>query len=81
MEKIISILPNEKKYSVYREANENIKTEKMEVEAETGMWESIKEWAGDAWDTTKEIVAEVAVEVVKNVGKKIIGFISKIKFW
>lgn len=81
MEKIIEILPNEKKYSVYREANENIKTEKMEETAERGMWESVKEWAGEAWETTKEIVAEIAIETVKNAGKSVVNFISKFKFW
>ncbi|WP_275555743.1 YfjP family GTPase [Mixta sp. Marseille-Q2659] len=77
MEKIIEILPNEKKYSLFREAKEDIKNEKMEIEAETGVWESVKEWVGDAWESVKEVVAEVAVEVAKSVGKKILGWFSK----
>lgn len=85
MERIIEVLPNEKKYSVYREANEEIKTENMEKTAEIGMWESIKDWAGDAWDSAKEVIAEVAVETLKSVGKSVLRGISsglsKLKFW
>ncbi|MFJ5320530.1 GTPase family protein [Pectobacterium parvum] len=81
MEKIIEILPNEKKFSMYREATEAIKTEKMAESAEMGIWESVKEFAGDAWDTVKDVAKEVAVEGIKTVAKIAISFITKFKFW
>ncbi|ATA21724.1 hypothetical protein EDC48_107177 [Gibbsiella quercinecans] len=81
MEKIIEILPNEKKYSMYREATEAIKTEKMAESAEMGIWESVKEFAGDAWDTVKDVAKEVAIEGIKTVAKTAIFFIKRFKFW
>ena len=78
MEKIIEILPNGKKYSLYREASQNIKTEKMEDAAEKGIWDSIKDWAGDAWDTVKDIAVEVAKSTIKNFGKKVLKWLSRL---
>ena len=68
----------EKKYSLYREASQNIKTEKMEDAAEKGIWDSIKDWAGDAWDTVKDIAVEVAKSTIKNFGKKVLKWFSRL---
>ncbi|KHT34481.1 GTPase family protein [Pectobacterium carotovorum] len=78
METIIDTLPKEKKYAFYREAGEDIKTEKMAEAAEKGVWDSVKEWAGEAWDSVKDVAVEVATEVLISVGKKLL---TKIKFW
>jgi len=78
METIIDILPKEKKYALYREAGEEIKTEKMAESAEKGVWDTVKEWTGEAWDSVKDVVAEVVAATVVAAGKKIL---SKIKFW
>lgn len=78
MEAIIDILPKEKKYAFYREAGEEIKTEKMAVVAETGVWDTVKEWAGDAWDSVKDVAVEVIAASIAKAGKNLL---SKIKFW
>lgn len=78
METIIDILPKEKKYALYREAGEEIKTEKMAESAEKGVWDTVKEWAGEAWDSVKDVVVEVVAATVVAAGKKIL---SKLKFW
>lgn len=78
METIIDILPKEKKYALYREAGEEIKTEKMAESAEKGVWDTVKEWTGEAWDSVKDVVVEVVAATVVAAGKKIL---SKLKFW
>ncbi|WP_313128720.1 GTPase family protein [Pseudescherichia vulneris] len=78
MELIIDIIPNEKKYAFYREAGENVKTENMAEKAEKGVWDSVKEWAGEAWDAVKDVAVEVVSAALIAVGSKLL---SKIKFW
>lgn len=78
MEMIIDILPKEKKYAFYREAGDEIKTEKMAESAEKGVWDTVKEWTGEAWDTVKDVVVEVAAATLVAAGKKLL---SKLKFW
>jgi predicted GTPase len=78
MELIIDIIPNEKKYAFYREAGENVKTENMQEKAEKGVWDSVKEWAGEAWDSVKDVVVEAVAATLISVGSKIIG---KLKRW
>ncbi len=78
MELIIDIIPNEKKYAFYREAGENVKTENMAEKAEKGVWDSVKEWAGEAWDSVKEEVIEVVAATLVAVGSKLF---KKLKFW
>ncbi len=78
MELIIDIIPNEKKYAFYREAGENVKTENMAEKAEKGVWDSVKEWAGEAWGSVKEEVIEVVAATLVAVGSKLL---KKLKFW
>lgn len=78
METIIDTLPKEKKYAFYREAGEEIKTEKMAEAAEKGVWDTVKEWACETWDSVKDVAVEVVTEVLISVGKKML---TKIKFW
>lgn len=65
MDKLVEVLPKEKKYSVLREASGNVKSEYAEEQAEKGIWDSIKEYAGDAWDKTKDIAKEIIIETAK----------------
>lgn len=78
MELIIDVIPNEKKYGFYREAGESVKTETMAEKAEKGVWDSVKEWVGDAWHSVKDVVVEAAAATLIAVGSKLLG---KFKFW
>lgn len=60
---VVDILPNEKKYSFAREANEEFKTEETKTKAEKGIWDSIKKWCGELWDNYKEPIMDIFVEV------------------
>jgi small GTP-binding protein len=75
---VVEVLPNEKKYSFTREAKEEIVSEKTRVMAEKGIWDSIKELAGSAWEKVKDPVTTILVET----GTKIVSnLIKKFKFW
>lgn len=76
--KIVEILPNEKKYAFTREAKEENVSEEARKGAEKGIWDSVKEIAGDAWDTVKD----VAVNAIVQTAPKIISSVSRwIKSW
>lgn len=77
MERIVDILPKAKKYSLYREAGEDVKTEKMAITAIEGVWDTIKEYAGDAWDSVKDMVVDIFTETVVSFGRKIFRKIKK----
>jgi len=66
--RIVDVLPNEKKYSVVREAEEENVNEEAATKAEKGIWEHLKQKAGQAWDYIKDDVAEIAIESVKKYG-------------
>ncbi|WP_083294591.1 GTPase family protein [Burkholderia plantarii] len=51
---IVNTLPNEKKFGVVREAKKENVTRESEREAERGIWEAIKEFAGKAYEVYKE---------------------------
>lgn len=78
MELIIDVIPNEKKYGFYREAGENVKTENMAEKAEKGVWDTVKDWAGEAWDSVKDVVVDAVAATLITVGSKLLG---KLKFW
>lgn len=65
MNTIIDILPNEKKYAVFREAQDDIKTEEAALTAEKGVLDSLKEFVGKAWDGIKEFAQEKLIEHVE----------------
>ena len=72
MNEVVEVLPNEKKLSLVREAEaENISEEASE-KAEKGVWESIKETAGEAWDYIKDDVIDEAIDVIKEAGKTLL---------
>jgi hypothetical protein len=75
---VVDALPNEKKYSFTREAKEENVNEEARKSAEKGIWDSVKEFAGDAWDSVKNEV----VDIIIMSAPKIIASVSKwIKGW
>ena len=64
--KVVEILPNEKKYAFTREAKEENVSEEAAKTAEIGVFEVIKEKAGEAWDFIKYEVAEIVADKVKE---------------
>lgn len=58
---VVEVLPNEKKYSFTREAKEENVSSEARERAEKGIWDSIKEMAGDAWDAVKGKVVDVII--------------------
>jgi predicted GTPase len=63
MDKIIEVLPKEKKFSFAREAQPSILSEESKVAAKRGILDSIKETVSNVWesygDTLKETVSDV----------------------
>ncbi len=74
VDQIVNVLPNEKKFGVVREAKKENVTPESEREAERGVWESIKEYAGKAFDFYKE-----NKEVIHSVIQGIFSIFSKKK--
>lgn len=78
---IVEVLPNEKKFSFAREAKEDNLSDESRQSAERGLWDSIKDYAGDAWDTVKDVVVEKLIEsapkVFKAVGAAILGWFKR----
>lgn len=80
--KIVEILPNEKKYAFTREAKEENVSEEAAKSAEKGIFDHIKEKVGDAWDYIKDDVIDAAVDIVKEVAPKIAKTVMKwFKAW
>lgn len=75
---IVEVLPNEKKYSFTREAKEENVSDEARENAERGIWDSVKEMAGDAWDTVKHKVVDV---LIASAPKIISGALKWIKSW
>ncbi|WP_394165523.1 GTPase family protein [Neptunomonas phycophila] len=69
--KIVEILPNEKKFAFTREAKEENVSPEAARNAEKGIFDHVKELAGDVWDFVKEDVVETIVETAKEYVPKI----------
>jgi predicted GTPase len=69
--KVVEVLPNEKKYAFTREAKDENVSEEAAKNAEKGIFDHIKEKVGDAWDFIKDDVIDAAVDVVKEFAPKI----------
>lgn len=80
--KIVDILPNEKKYAFTREAKEENVSEKAAKTAEKGVFDAIKEKAGEAWDFIKNDVTEFVFGKVKEyapvIAKKAVDWLRSI---
>ena len=78
MDAIVDILPKEKKYAVTREAKEEVVSEKAQTEAEKGIWDTVKEIAGDALEAVREFAIDVVEKGIKKVAKEVISWIFKV---
>ena len=67
---IVEVSPNEKKYSYVREVNEKYRTENIIISAEKGVWEAVKEFAGDAFDKVKDVAVEIVVASVAKLAER-----------
>ena len=76
--RVVEVLPNEKKYSFTRGAKEGNVSEEAARNAEKGVFDHIKEYAGKAWDAVKDVVVPVIVEsatkVVKHAAKAVVSW-------
>jgi len=64
---IVEVLPNEKKFSFARETKEDNVSSESRQKAERGVWDSIKDFAGSAWDTVKDTVVDKLIESAPKV--------------
>lgn len=80
--RVVEVLPNEKKYSFTREAKEENVSEEAAIRAEKGVFDHIRSMAGKAWDTVKDVVGPVLVEsaakAAKHVAKKALSWIRSL---
>jgi hypothetical protein len=78
--RVVEVLPNEKKYAFTREAKEENVSEEATRNAEKGIFDHIKEAVGNAWDYVKDDVVDYLVEKAKEhipkVAKKVISWFS-----
>ena len=58
---IVETLPNEKKYSFTREAKEENISQEAREKAEKGIWDSVKEIAGDLWEGVKDKTVDLII--------------------
>lgn len=76
--RVVEVLPNEKKYSFAREAKDENVSEEAAICAEKGVFDHIKEFAGAAWDAVKDVVVPVLIEsatkAVKHVASKALAW-------
>lgn len=75
---IVEVLPNEKKFSVTREAKEENVTEEARERAEKGVWDAVKEFAGEVWDSIKDKAVDILIESAPVIAKKVW---EKLKGW
>ena len=64
VEKIVRALPEEKKYSVTREAKEENVSSVARKEAREGVWNTVKSYASKLFKETLPIVLEKAIEIL-----------------
>jgi hypothetical protein len=78
--KVVEVLPNEKKSSFVREAKEENISEEAIKSSEKGLWDSITETFGDVIDSVKDVVVDVIIasapKVVKTVVNAVKNFFS-----
>lgn len=58
---VVEELPNEKKYSFTRETKKENVSDEARIGAERGIWDTVKEFAGNAWNSVKEEVVGVII--------------------
>ncbi|EKS9916750.1 50S ribosome-binding GTPase [Burkholderia multivorans] len=78
---VVEVLPNEKKFSFTREAKEeNVSTEARKA-AEKGIWDSVKEFAGEAWGAVKDKVVDILIASASKIISVAIDRIKSGKIW
>ncbi|MCO1669982.1 GTP-binding protein [Pseudomonas aeruginosa] len=79
---IVEVLPNEKKFSFAREAKKDNVSSESRQKAEKGVWDSIKDFAGEAWDSVKDKVVDKLIESAPKVFAAAASFVSSLfKKW
>lgn len=73
---IVEVLPNEKKFSFAREANEDAISPDSRHKAEKGLWDSVKSFAGEAWDSLSDKVVDKLIESAPRVFTIAASFLS-----
>lgn len=56
---IVDKIPNEKKFSIVREARENVKNDDIKFKAEKGILDFLSDIASSAWEAVKPIVIDI----------------------
>jgi len=74
--KIVEVLPNEKKSSFVREAKEENISEEAVKNSEKGIWDSITETFGDVIDNVKEAATDFIIESAPKVIKSVISSVK-----
>ncbi|MFH4804574.1 GTPase [Vibrio diabolicus] len=72
MDKVVEVLPNEKKFAFTREANEEYVSTEATLEAERGILDYIKDFCGEAYEAVKDNVIDVVVETATKAAKSVI---------
>lgn len=76
--KVVEVLPNEKKSSFVREAKKENISEEAAKNSEKGIWDSLTETFGDAIDSIKD----VAIDLIKETAPKIVkSFFKLVSSW
>ncbi len=71
VEIIVDTLPNEKKYSLTREIKEENVSIQARTNAEIGIWDAIKDFAGEALDTVKDKAKDLIIETIPELTSKV----------
>lgn len=78
---VVEVLPNEKKYSFTRETKDENVSQETRILAEKGIWDSIKETAGEFWDGIKDKVTDAVIasapKVLSQVKEMGLSFLRK----
>jgi len=75
---VVEVLPKEKKFSFAREAKPENVAEDAQKAGEKGIWDSVKELAGSAWDLVKE---HAATAIIGSAPKLLFKVAKWIKSW
>ncbi len=74
--KVVEVLPNEKKSSFVREAKEENISEEAVKNSEKGLWDSITETFGEVIDSVKDVVIDVIVATAPKVVKTVVNAVK-----
>lgn len=74
--KVVEVLPNEKKSSFVREAKEENISEEAVKNSEKGLWDSITETFGEVIDSVKDVVIDVIVATAPKVFKTVVNAVK-----